>query len=179
MHKRVDIFNSISHERLPHHRAIRLWLRLFNGAGKFLLHAFAVSMCIFRFYYYCIAEPKFRPIFPRMLRKSSTLLKSFLVFTCAFFYINHFSYLAVGRFDYSYNMKANVVTGIVTGIGWMAWYTRARAKRPYARKMLIFQVLAAASLLLELKDFPPILWAFDAHSLWHLATAPLTIIFYE
>lgn len=27
------------------------------------------------------------------------------------FFINHFAYLSVGRFDYQYNMKANILTG--------------------------------------------------------------------
>lgn len=27
--------------------------------------------------------------------------------------MNHFSYLATGRFDYQYNMKANIATGII------------------------------------------------------------------
>lgn len=114
-----------------------------------------------------------------MLYKSSNLLKSLIVFSCGFFYINHLSYLAVGRFDYSYNMKANVATGIVTGVGWLTWYFRKRVECPYARKMLIFQILAAAALLLELNDFPPIFWMFDAHALWHLATVPLTVLFYK
>lgn len=140
----------------------------------------------------------------RMLYKSSTWLKSLIVACCTFFYINHLSYLAVGRFDYSYNMKANVITGnvtkwtfcgfhpplyfifisctnvgIITGFGWLIWCFRERAKKPYARKMLIFQILASAAVLLELLDFAPIFWTFDAHSLWHLATVPLTILFYE
>lgn len=32
---------------------------------------------------------------------------------------------------------------------------------------------------LELLDFPPVWGVFDAHSLWHLATFPLTFVFYD
>ena len=32
---------------------------------------------------------------------------------------------------------------------------------------------------LELGDFPPILWTFDAHSLWHAGTAPLCLLWYR
>ncbi|CAH3022542.1 unnamed protein product, partial [Porites evermanni] len=30
-----------------------------------------------------------------------------------------------------------------------------------------------------LGDFPPILWTFDAHSLWHLGTVPLAYSWYS
>jgi hypothetical protein len=40
----------------------------------------------------------------------------------------------------------------------------------------VWLLLAA---LLELFDFPPILGIFDAHSLWHAATAPLGIVWYR
>lgn len=46
-----------------------------------------------------------------MMYKSSPVLKSLTVLSCLAFYFNHISYLAVGRFDYAYNMKANIVTG--------------------------------------------------------------------
>lgn len=69
--------------------------------------------------------------------------------------------------------------GIISGFGWIGWYVAQRKIKPYGWKILTFQILAAASLLLELNDFPPILYTFDAHSLWHLSTVPLTIIFYK
>lgn len=76
-------------------------------------------------------------------------------------------------------MKANVATGVISGIGWIIWYMFQRKKRSYAWKILVFQLLAACSLLLELNDFPPIFWTFDAHSLWHLSTVPLTFLLYR
>lgn len=118
-------------------------------------------------------------LFFRMLhRYSNAAIRTAIMFTSLLYFINHFAFLSVGKFDYSYNMMANVITGLIGGIGWLAWYVLHR-KRTYAWKMLTFQLLAGASLALELNDFPPILWAFDAHALWHLATAPLTILFYR
>ena len=35
------------------------------------------------------------------------------------------------------------------------------------------------STLLELLDFEPIFGLFDSHSLWHLATAPIHLIWYS
>lgn len=110
---------------------------------------------------------------------SNTLMRAVITFGSLFYFLNHFAFLSVGKFDYSYNMLANVITGIIGGVGWLAWYALHRKKRPYAWKMLGFQILAGASLILELNDFPPILWTFDAHSLWHLSTVPLTILFYR
>ena len=34
-------------------------------------------------------------------------------------------------------------------------------------------------IFLQLLDFPPILWIFDAHSLWHLSTIPLPLFWYR
>lgn len=45
--------------------------------------------------------------------------------------------------------------------------------------MLLFVVLALSTVVLEVYDFPPVLWTFDAHSLWHLSSAPITILFYK
>ncbi|XP_055537140.1 post-GPI attachment to proteins factor 3 isoform X2 [Wyeomyia smithii] len=87
--------------------------------------------------------------------------------------------LRVGRFDYAYNMKANIVTGMTGAAGWISWCFFQRRKRRYVWKCFIFIVLATSSLLLEINDFPPILWTFDAHSIWHLITAPLTVLFYS
>lgn len=54
-----------------------------------------------------------------------------------------------------------------------------RAGRAYAWRVLAFVALSAAALALELFDFPPRARAWDAHALWHLATAPLPLLFYK
>lgn len=49
------------------------------------------------------------------------------------------------------------------------------------RSELCFHVVLKVSLLssFQLLDFPPILWVFDAHSLWHLSTVPLPLLWYR
>jgi len=42
-----------------------------------------------------------------------------------------------------------------------------------------FNTLTVFVTLLELADFPPIFWIFDAHSLWHASTVPLTVLLYR
>lgn len=45
--------------------------------------------------------------------------------------------------------------------------------------MLLFVVLALASVILEVYDFPPLWKTFDTHSLWHFSSAPISILFYK
>lgn len=116
----------------------------------------------------------------RMLHQRSNAAKLAVLIVTAFYFINHFANLIVGNFSYSYNMKANIVTGLIGGFGWLAWCAwQWKRRRHYIWKMMLFQCLAGAALSLELLDFPPIWWTFDAHSLWHFVTAPLTVLFYS
>lgn len=69
--------------------------------------------------------------------------------------------------------------GITTGVGWIIWYLSQRKKRPYSWKIMLFQVLVGISLLLEVNDFPPLLWVLDAHALWHLSTVLPTVLLYR
>lgn len=144
----------------------------------------------------------------------------------------HVLYLSVGRFDYAYNMTANVVVGLVHTVLWLTYslrsttfpsnplvdrtaYSRAamRAAKPslsalssptplsngaatppvpvstnigppsshtkQRQRLQLILALMSASVLLELLDFPPILRILDAHALWHLATVPITQMWYE
>lgn len=43
-------------------------------------------------------------------------MKILLTISSLMFFINHFAYLAVGRFDYNYNMKANIITGMKSAL---------------------------------------------------------------
>ena len=40
-------------------------------------------------------------------------------------------------------------------------------------------LLLASTILLELLDFVPFFWTFDAHSLWHLSTVPIHYFWYD
>ncbi|TKY90316.1 hypothetical protein EX895_000314 [Sporisorium graminicola] len=144
----------------------------------------------------------------------------------------HVLYLSIGRFDYAYNMAANVVVGLIHTLLWLAYslrpttfpsnplvdrtaYSRAamRAAKPslsalstpaplsngaatppvpvstnigppsshpkQRRRLQLILGLMSASVLLELLDFPPILRVLDAHALWHLATVPITKMWYD
>ncbi|CAO1303095.1 unnamed protein product [Diamesa hyperborea] len=115
----------------------------------------------------------------RMIHSRSKKLIGFIAFMFLLFFLNHFLYLSFGTFDYSYNMMVNIVTGLLGGIGWLIWCITKFRKRPYVWKMIVFVILGGGSLVLEVYDFPPVFKSFDAHSLWHLSSAPITIIFYK
>lgn len=167
----------------------------------------------------------------RLFRISSNSSR-FLLFrrVCIGSLIMHMLYLSIGRFDYAYNMAANVVVGLAHNVMWLTYslrpasfptnalvdrsaYSRAamRANKPSLsalstpilngaqtppvpvstnigppslsnrprRRLQMLLALMTLAALLELLDFPPILRLLDAHSLWHLATVPITQMWYD
>ncbi|XP_012807999.1 post-GPI attachment to proteins factor 3 isoform X1 [Xenopus tropicalis] len=96
-----------------------------------------------------------------------------LLFAC------HVSYLTLGRFDYSYNMAANTGFGVLNLMWWLAWCFRRRFHQPYLWKCVLVVISLQSLALLELLDFPPVMWILDAHALWHFSTVPLHFLFYS
>ncbi|EKM56076.1 uncharacterized protein PHACADRAFT_257133 [Phanerochaete carnosa HHB-10118-sp] len=112
---------------------------------------------------------------------------------CSLAYVGHVAYLSVlPRFDYAYNMAFNLAVGMTHNVLWLLYSFpsslsifrrfpgRPRDYRPtYTSKAAIFVLLTTAATSLELFDFPPWRRIMDAHSLWHLATAPIAVFWYE
>lgn len=108
------------------------------------------------------------------------------------------------RFPYGYHVGVAMVLGTIGNIFWILWSlsfvvklpsftvpgTRLRigwpwpygpswnplkSKRPQGAFLpAVLTLLTTAAMSLEVLDFPPIVRAIDAHSLWHLATIPLS-----
>merc|ERR1711936_576074 len=95
------------------------------------------------------------------------------------FFSHHIYHMAFIHFDYGYNMKVNVCVGAVNCVCWLGWFSTHSKDGPHVRKGTWAVVVLTASVLLELLDFPPLLWAVDSHALWHLATAPLPVLWYQ
>lgn len=110
---------------------------------------------------------------------------------CVLLYLAHVIYLSViPRFDYSYNVIANLIVGVLHNLLWMSYsfpffpprrfefkpqsYIPSYAWKPAA--LVIGMTLATS---LELWDFPPWWFTIDAHSLWHLSTVPLAWWWYK
>ncbi|KAJ1983468.1 hypothetical protein H4R34_001265 [Dimargaris verticillata] len=94
-------------------------------------------------------------------------------------FIAHITYLSLWRFDYAYNMMANVVVGICANIAWTIWSYCNRRTHPLAWRPTICVMLISAAMSLELFDFPPWAGILDAHSLWHASTVPIIYLFYN
>ncbi|KZF19681.1 Per1-like protein [Xylona heveae TC161] len=109
-----------------------------------------------------------------------TVLRWWTLF-CLSLYAAHVGYLTLWRWDYTYNMAANVVVGVITNILWSVFSIKRyqRLKKPWAAwpGLIVAWVILAMSL--ELLDFPPFLGMIDAHSLWHLGTVLPTIWWYN
>ncbi|KAJ7494395.1 Per1-like protein [Mycena galericulata] len=111
---------------------------------------------------------------------------------CIFVYLGHVSYLMLlPRFDYTYNIVFNMVIGLSHNALWLMYSLpaslsiirrfpgRPKSYRPsFVTNAAVFVALTTAATALELFDFPPILRVIDAHSLWHLATAPIAVLWY-
>lgn len=116
-----------------------------------------------------------------LLRATYRNNKLFLVITCAYLstLYTHLSHLWSGYINYGYNMKFNIVIGFITFVITMLWWNFNKKRLPYAYLIGWFNILSVTVTLLEVADFPPLFWTFDAHSLWHACTAPLTVLLYN
>ncbi|KAF0326209.1 Protein PER1-like protein [Colletotrichum sp. SAR11_59] len=100
---------------------------------------------------------------------------------CVLLYAGHVAYLKGVRWDYTYNMAANVVVGVIQNLMWL-WFSYNKyrqTRRVWAIWPSIVVAIIVTVMSLELFDFPPLLGALDAHSLWHLGTIPPTILMYR
>lgn len=100
---------------------------------------------------------------------------------CVSLYLAHISYLSFWRFDYTYNMAANVAVGVVQNLLW-TWFSvsrYARSKRAWTIWPGLIVAWIVLAMSLELFDFPPWRGMVDAHSLWHLGTVGPTIWWYK
>ncbi|KAL1971235.1 hypothetical protein VTN77DRAFT_187 [Rasamsonia byssochlamydoides] len=108
-------------------------------------------------------------------------LRRFWTTLCIGLYVAHVSYLSFWSWDYTYNMVANVVVGIIQNLLW-TWFSVARYTKYFQSwtawpGMIVAWVMLAMSL--ELLDFPPWWRLIDAHSLWHLGTVVPTAWWYS
>ncbi|XP_045382339.1 post-GPI attachment to proteins factor 3 [Lemur catta] len=91
----------------------------------------------------------------------------------------HVSYLSLIRFDYGYNLAANVAIGLVNMVWWLAWCLWNQRRLPHVRKCVAVVLLLQGLSLLELLDFPPLFWVLDAHAIWHISTIPVHVLFFS
>lgn len=118
---------------------------------------------------------------PESLGGSAPVVMRWWTILCVTLYVLHVGFLTFVRFDYTYNMAANVVVGIAQNLLW-AYFSVTRFRklgRLWAAwpGMIVTWVVLVMSL--ELFDFPPWWGMVDAHALWHLGTVGPTIWWYK
>ncbi|NXH42799.1 PGAP3 factor, partial [Dicaeum eximium] len=122
--------------------------------------------------------PSFPSLLPTLGLQRPALISIFRAFLLLFL-AGHISYLSLVRFDYGYNLVANAAAGMLTVAWWLRWCLRQGRRLPHVWKCAAAVLLLQALALLELLDFPPLLWVLDAHALWHIGTIPLNVLFYS
>jgi post-GPI attachment to proteins factor 3 len=85
-----------------------------------------------------------------------------------------------GQIRFDSHMSFSIgVAGTHTAV-WIFWLLlSARESKAHKLQCLYLQLWFIVASMLELFDFPPLFYHFDAHSLWHLATIPLGHLWYE
>ncbi|KKA27266.1 hypothetical protein TD95_004103 [Thielaviopsis punctulata] len=108
-------------------------------------------------------------------------LRRFWTVLCLAMYAGHVGYLKLVRWNYTYNMAANVVVGVIQNSLW-TWFS-VSAYRRTGNFWATWPGLAVAwvmmAMSLELLDFSPFARSIDAHSLWHLGTIFPTVLWYK
>ena len=162
-------------------------LDYFSAALAILYALYYTTIRLFHFY----PSPASRLTLASIPTK--TWKRDLLACVCLLAYLAHVSYLTLlPRFDYTYNMAFNLVIGFTHNVLWGLYAmpaslslfrrlpSRPKKYRPrFINKAVAFVVLTTAATSLELFDFPPWARIIDAHSLWHLSTAPIALKWYD
>ena len=69
--------------------------------------------------------------------------------------------------------------GLLNSVFWFVWCYRNRNKLRHSKKAATAVALLNVTVILEVLEFEPIFGIFDSHSLWHLATAPIHVLWYD
>ena len=149
--------------------------RDFNVTEK--LDYFAAGASVFYGMYYTPVRV-FRLDRPSPRRRS--VLRAWTVL-CLALYLCHVGYLTLVRWDYTYNMAANVAAGVFQNLLWTGFSIEMyrRVKQPWTAWPGLIVAWITLAMSLELLDFPPLWGICDAHSLWHLGTVLPAKWFYE
>lgn len=134
------------------------------GAYTFVLSALYVSMIF--------TSPNLK------YTQTGRLLTRLLQFLFIAVFLKHFKDMLT-NFDYGYNMTCCIMFSLSATVCYV-WHLYKRKNNLGSLQesdILLIRLIVWANLAtaLELLDFVPIFWIFDAHSLFHLATIPIPI----
>lgn len=89
--------------------------------------------------------------------------------------------LLLGRVSHGAHLEACVRIAALHALLWLLWLLTPHSRSHRALCMLCNALLLLAAAF-EVLDFPPVEVAglqIDAHALWHLCTAPLSLLWYR
>ncbi|CAF3849123.1 unnamed protein product [Rotaria sp. Silwood1] len=152
-----------------------IWSTIFHTHDKPLTEIFdyigAISL-VFSQFACCIIRVGYRTKYMRLTKLATLFL--------LIFFLYHAYYLLFIKMDYGYNMKINIIVGILNVICWLLWsIINFISGKIYVWRCAVSVILAMVFAALELTDFVPIAWIIDAHSLWHFFTIFLPILWYR
>jgi hypothetical protein len=121
-----------------------------------------------------------RFFYVRSSRTAQAILRALILASCVY-YTYHIYYLGFVRFDYGYNMQANIAVGLINSICWIAWSYHGyfRLRREYVWRCAASVFLMVSLMVFEVFDFSPIFWVADSHALWHLSTTVIPFYWYQ
>ncbi|GMI47931.1 hypothetical protein TrCOL_g4869 [Triparma columacea] len=94
-------------------------------------------------------------------------------------FVVYVAYMVKVKFDYGLHMRLNATLVILHFLSWFHWaFLGAGRTRSYKWRAVAFVVLINLAAVCEVWDFPPVWGIMDAHSAWHLMTAPMIPIWY-
>lgn len=142
------------------------------------LDYFCATATVLYSFYFCIYRMSFG-LDDNPSTSRGKMIRIYALAATTMFYIYHVSYLMRVQFDYVYNMQANVMCGLSNGGAWLFYHWKTR--KIYSHQWRVSAVICYTMVLvlLELMDFPPIFWIFDAHSLWHAGTIIIPAFWYR
>lgn len=166
-----------------------IWSAVFHTRDFLLterLDYFSAMACII-FGLYTVVVRAYRLDLPK---NSGSLVAATVILGGA--YLCHVGYLQFVHFSYTYNMAAGVVFGLLGNMQWIVFslglyksLAQDSQKRPsthkspnWALKPILIVLTITGGMAFELFDFAPIMWALDAHALWHAATVLPTYWWY-
>lgn len=85
-----------------------------------------------------------------------------------------------GHIGFDSHMSFSIGVAVLHTAVWIIWLLSSPHESiSHKQQCLLLQLWFIAASMLELFDFPPIFYHFDAHSLWHCATIPLGHLWYQ
>uniref|UniRef100_A0A0D3E863 Post-GPI attachment to proteins factor 3 n=1 Tax=Brassica oleracea var. oleracea TaxID=109376 RepID=A0A0D3E863_BRAOL len=89
----------------------------------------------------------------------------------------HVLYINFYKLYYGWNMIVCVAMGVAQLFLWARW--AAVSRHPSNWKLWVAVIASGLAMLLDIYNFPLYGGYFEAHSIWHLATVPLTILWWS